>query len=188
MRNFPRAAHLGIAVATLAAIALAGCQPPETGTETVVGSTDTATVASAAPSASGAPAEPSKCATGPGNFPDVCTLLSKPEVTALTGGKSITQVDPDGLQPDAPIRHCQWQLSGARLAVQLSPTTATEFGTDHPGNEPVSGLGDGAHFFSDHLFVRKDTTQIDIYASTSEGTDADRLLAKAAAAKIVPQL
>lgn len=118
----------------------------------------------------------------------MCTLLSRAEVKALTGGKSLLSVDPDGVKPDATVRHCQWQLSGARVAVQLSYTTDTRFRQDHPGAQPVTGLGDEAHFFSNHLFIREGTIQIDVYAGTTEGTAADRRLAKAAAAMIVPRL
>jgi hypothetical protein len=121
-------------------------------------------------------------------LPDVCTLLTRAEVTRLTDGKPILSIDPDGLTEAATVRYCQWQLSGARIAVQLAPTTATTFGQDRAGSEPVAGLGDDAHFFANHLFVRKETIQVDVYASTAEGVTNDKRVARSAAAMVVARL
>lgn len=175
MRTCPsRVAQIGVVLAAAAALTLAGCDDPGAapGGEVVVAGTPSAT-----------------SSTGSGSLlPDVCGLLSKAEVTALTGGLEILQVDPDGAAPDATVRHCQWQASGARLAIQLSPTTEADFGGDHPNFEPVAGLGDAAHFFSDHLFVRKGSIQVDVYASTAAGGETDRLLATAAATQVLTRL
>ena len=181
-----------ICTAVAAAVALGACQADDgggAGTSPVAPSTVATTGDAGAPPTS-APATDSTVsppATGRG-LPDVCTLLSRAEVTQLTGGKPILSVDPDSLTPAATVRYCQWQLSGARLAVQLSPTTQATFGQDHPGSEAVANLGDDAHFYSNHLFVRKGTIQIDVYASTAEGVANDKRLAKAAAAMVVARL
>ncbi|GAA1749610.1 DUF3558 family protein [Luedemannella helvata] len=163
---------------TAAAFALTGCDDPgaTTGTEIVVGS----------PSAAATP--PGGSGTGASGLPDVCTLLTKEEVTALAGGASVLQVDRDDAAPDATVRYCQWQLSGARLAIQLGPTTEADFGTNHPDSEPVTDLGYDAHFFSNHLFIRKGHIEVDIYATTPAGGDADKLFAKAAATQVLPRL
>jgi hypothetical protein len=114
-------------------------------------------------------------------------MLSRAEVRGLTGGKPILSVDPDS-GPNSSVRYCQWQLSGARLEIQLSPTTAARFRQDHPNEPVVAGLGDDAFFYSNHLFVRKGTIQIDAYASTAEGPTNDKQVAKAEAAMIVARL
>ena len=85
------------------------------------------------------------------------------------------------------VRHCQWQLSGARLGLRVSPTTPQRFRQDHPQEPTVAGLGD-AFCLSNHLFVRNGRLQLDVYASTSDGTAADHRLAEAAAAKVLSRL
>jgi len=114
-------------------------------------------------------------------------MISRTEVTTLTDGKPILSVDPDP-GPGSPVRYCQWQLSGARLGVQLASTTPTQFRQDHPTEPAIGGLGDDAFFYSNHLFVRKRAVQIDVYASTVEGPANDRLVAKALAAIVVARL
>ena len=185
----------GLAAATVtavAALALTGCQVSDPGraSSPSAGGTSPSVVDNTQSVAAGQPTQ--SRSSGPASttspLPDVCTLLSRAEVKVLTGGKPILSVDPDGAGADATVRYCQWQLSGARLAVQLSPTTEATFRQDHPGLIPVTGLGDEAHFFSNHLFVRKESVQIDVYASTAEGLAADQRLAKMAAAMIVTRL
>jgi hypothetical protein len=167
------------------AVALGGCQTDDGADNPARSAPSTSNGPATTAPATGSPANPTATE---GGLPDVCTLLSRAEVTQLTGGKPILSVDPDGLTSAATVRYCQWQLSGARLAVQLSPTTQDTFGQDHPGAEPVANLGDGAQFYSNHLFVRKGTVQIDVYASTAEGVANDKQVAKAAAAMVVARL
>jgi hypothetical protein len=165
---------------------LGACQTEDPDAKAGAPSTTTAAATTIATTTAPAPASPTSAPAA--GFPDVCTLLSRAEVTQLTGGKPILSVDPDGLTTSADVRHCQWQLSGARIAVQLSRTTAATFGADHPGSETVADLGDGAHYFSNHLFVRKGTVQVDVYASTAEGVANDKRVAQAAAAMVVARL
>jgi hypothetical protein len=108
-------------------------------------------------------------------------------VSTLTGGKSILSVDPDP-GPNPSVRYCQWQLMGARLAIQLSATTEERFRQDHPTEARVPGLGDDSYFLSNHLFIRKGTIQVDVYAGTTQGTAADQDLAKRAAAMVLGRL
>jgi hypothetical protein len=176
----------GLALAALTAagmIALSGCDLPIPGTS---GAADPTPTASAAPTPTGGAAKPTSSAKAAG-LPDVCGLLTKPEVSALAGGKQVTQVDPDGEGPDASTRHCQWQMSGARLAIFLSPTSATEFKSTHQGHRAVAGLGDEAVLFSGHLFVRKGGLLIDVYATSSDDAAGERL-AKASAQKILDRV
>jgi hypothetical protein len=176
-----------VAVAAAGLIALTGCK--------IGGDTPAAAPASAQPSASasGGPAgkpssRPSSKPSGRSNaLPDVCTLLSRAEVSALAGGKQVVQVDPDDAKPTDTTRFCQWQLSGARLAVFLSPTTASEFSQAQADSRTVSGLGDAAYFSSGHLYVRQGTIQVDVYASNGSD-DASEKMARSTAAKILPRL
>jgi hypothetical protein len=195
--NARTTARRGLALVAIAAaglIALSGCKigggkeatgTPAAGTPTAQAS------ASAKPSAStsGRPAgKPSGKPSGNANaLPDVCTLLSRAEVSALAGGKQVAQVDPDDAKPGDTTRFCQWQLSGARLAVFLSPTTASEFSQAHTNSRAVSGLGDAAYFASGHLYVRQGTILVDVYASNGS-EDASEKMARSTAAKVLPRL
>ena len=125
--------------------------------------------------------------TGDGALPDVCALLTSAEVSALAGGKQVVQVDPDGAKPGDSVRHCQWQMSGARLAIFLSPTTASEFTQAHGQTQTVPDIGDAAYMSSGHLYVRHGNIQVDVYA-TSGSEAAGEKLAKSAAQKVVERL
>jgi len=120
-------------------------------------------------------------------MPDVCTLLTRAEVSALAGGKQVVQVDPDNAKPTDTTRFCQWQLSGARLAVFLSPTTASEFTQEHGTHRKVTNLGDDAAFFSGHLYVRSGNIVIDVYASNGSD-DASEKMAKSTAVKLLDRI
>jgi hypothetical protein len=185
------------AVGALGALTLAGCDLPGASGKPA----GAAPAASAAPSA---PAPDTSASTGPskpagagpstsaparkGGLPDPCGLLSRAEVSALTGGKQITQVDHD--KPTDETRFCQWQLSGARLAVFLTGTTKERFAQQKTAQtRPVPGLGDDAFTLAGHLFVRHGNLQVDVYASNGNDTGAQNLqLEKAAVEKILPRL
>jgi hypothetical protein len=174
-------------VTAIAAFALAGCQATgNTPAGTAAGSTSPS-ASSSPPATSAQPSESPSDTSAAVALPDVCAMFSRAEVSDLTGGKSILSVDPDA-GPGSPVRYCQWQLSGARLGVQLSATTAAQFRQDHPTEPAIGGLGDDAFFFSNHLFVREGAIQIDVYASTAEGPANDQRLAKAVAAIVVTRL
>ncbi|GIJ43293.1 hypothetical protein Val02_01790 [Virgisporangium aliadipatigenens] len=178
----------GLVLAALTAaglVALSGCDIPIPDTGGTADPTPSATT-SAAPTPSGNAAKPSTSAKAAG-LPDVCALLTKAEVSALAGGKQVTQVDPDGAAPDAGTRHCQWQLAGARLAIFLSPTTPSEFKQAHQGHTAVPNLGDEAVLFSGHLYVRKGRIVADVYATSGDEAAGERF-AKAAAQKILPKI
>jgi hypothetical protein len=182
------------AVAAAGLIALSGCKigggkDATSGTPTTA-PTATEATAQASTNPSGKPSAKSSASKKPGGngaLPDVCTLLSRAEVSALAGGKQVVQVDPDDAKPTDTTRFCQWQLSGARLAVFLSPTTASEFSQAQADSRTVSGLGDAAYFSSGHLYVRQGTIQVDVYASNGSD-DASEKMARSTAAKILPRL
>ena len=114
--------------------------------------------------------------------------VSRAEVSALAGGKQVVQVDEDDAKPTDATRFCQWQLSGARLAVFLSPTTASgvqrgahQLPVRHrPGRAP-------RYSASGHLYVRQGTIQIDVYASNGS-EEASEKMAKSTAAKVLGRL
>ncbi|MBL7254236.1 DUF3558 family protein [Paractinoplanes lichenicola] len=110
-----------------------------------------------------------------GDIPDVCRLLSKQEVTSLTG-RTITQIDEDGAEPGEATRFCQWQQEDGQLAVFLSRTTAADFDVMIAEATPVDGVGEDAFLLSGHLYVLYGTVQLDIY---SRGGSDDQNLADA---------
>jgi hypothetical protein len=180
-----------VAVTAAGLLALTGCR---LGADRAAGAPQPtpSSSASAQPTPSGKgtprPSSSSKAAEKKSGLPDVCTLLSRAEVTSLTGGRQVVQVDEDGAKAGATTRHCQWQLSGARLAIFLSPTTASEFAQAHGSSPAVSDLGDEAHLSSGHLYVRHGNIQVDVYATLGSDAAAGEKLAKAAARKVIDRL
>ncbi|WP_164842502.1 DUF3558 family protein [Actinoplanes solisilvae] len=142
----------------------------------------------AGPAASGAPevAATGQARSGFGSvresgaIPDPCTLLSRDEVTALTG-RAITRIDEDGVADGESTRYCQWQQPGGQLDVFLSRTTAEDFKVVTAQGESV---GEDAFWCSGHLYVLYGTVQIDVY--TRGGDDlAD---AKKIAERLLPRV
>jgi hypothetical protein len=182
-----------VAVAAAGLIALSGCKigggkDATSGTPTTAPTAEATAQASANPSGKpSAKSSASKKPGGNGALPDVCTLLTRAEVSALAGGKQVVQVDPDGAKPGDTVRHCQWQMSGARLAIFLSPTTPAEFTQAHGKTQAVPGVGDAAYLSSGHLYVRHGNILIDVYA-TSGSDAAGEKLAKSAALKVIDRL
>jgi Protein of unknown function (DUF3558) len=181
-----------VAVTAAGLLALTGCQLGEDRTAGAPQPTPSSSAsAQPNPSGKGTPRPSSSGKAGEkksGGLPDVCTLLSRAEVTSLTGGRQVVQVDEDGAKAGASTRHCQWQLSGARLAIFLSPTTASEFAQAHRNSPAVGDLGDEAHLSSGHLYVRHGDIQVDVYATLDSDEAAGEKLAKAAARKVIDRL
>ncbi|MET8147775.1 DUF3558 family protein [Actinoplanes sp. NPDC049668] len=121
-----------------------------------------------------------------GTIPDPCTLLSRAEVTRLTG-RDISQIDEDGLPDGDENRYCQWQQSGGQLAVFLGRTTADDFKIKIAEATPVDGVGEDAFALAGHLYVLYGTVSIDVY---SRGDDDAENLAKAAtiAEVLIPRI
>jgi hypothetical protein len=177
-----------LAVAAVAALTLAGCQATK-GAQAGAsgGATSRSAASTVAPPATKQPTTTPSGTPATGALPDVCAMLSRFEVSGLVGGKPILAVSSDP-GPNSSVRYCQWQMSGAQVVIQLSSTTETRFRQDHPNEPRVDGLGDDAFFYSNHLFVRKATIQIDVYASTVEGPANDQKVAKAAAGMAAARL
>lgn len=193
--NARTTARRGLALVAIAAaglIALGGCKIGG-GKDAASGNTPATPSASPSASASGksgstaSPRASTSKKSGSNAMPDVCALLTRAEVSALAGGKQVVQVDPDNAKPTDTTRFCQWQLSGARLAVFLSPTTASEFTQEHGTHRKVTNLGDDAAFFSGHLYVRSGNIVIDVYASNGSD-DASEKMAKSTAVKLLDRI
>jgi hypothetical protein len=108
-------------------------------------------------------------------LPDPCAVLSRSEVTGLTG-RRITEVDGDDARPDDTSRYCQWQLDGGELALFLSRTTVDGFEAGVAQARPVDGVeGYDAFSLAGHLYVRDDDVQVDVY---SHGCTDDENLAQ----------
>jgi hypothetical protein len=187
-----------LAAAACGLFALSGCQLLDKGDDNKAAAPTPAPTATPSATPSGtAKATPTGKASASGKAtganrqagtPDVCALLTRQEVTTIAGGRQITQIDPDGEQPGATVRNCQWQLSGARLAIFLSPTTSSEFKGSYGQGQKVNGVGDEAAMSSGHLYVRHGNMLIDVYATVSGNEAAGNQMAKNAALKIIEKL
>src|SRR2546430_10351540 len=153
-------------LAVVMVLMLSGCQVAggnQAGASPGTGGPSVAVTSPATDSGPATPSPPSHTTPSPASLPDVCALLSRSEVSTLTGGKSILSVDPD-LGPNASVRYCQWQLAGARLAIQLSPTTGEAVRQDPPAQPQGPRLGDDAYFLSHPLVIRKARNPRGLYA------------------------
>ena len=177
-----------LAVVSFAAVvALSGCGILDSKTD------DNAASAAGVPTTGGT--QPTSTATAvsgagsakdTGDLPNPCTLLSKAEVTDLTG-RQITQIDEDGAQPSDTTRFCQWQQESGQLALFLSRTTEDEFNTKITDAQSVDGVGEDAFELAGHLYVLYGTVQIDVYSRGA--SDAQNLTdAKEIARAVMPRL
>lgn len=180
-----------VAAAACGLFALSGCQflekdePAAAPTPATSTSTTTTPSAKASGKASGKDNGGNASTAG---FKNPCLLLSRAEVTTIAGGKAVTQVDEDGEKDGAAVRYCQWQLAGGQLAVFLTRTTESDFGTAHGRQQKVTGVGDDARFADGHLYVLHGDVQIDAYARVSGKEGASLQMAKNAALKVIDRL
>jgi hypothetical protein len=178
-----RSTVIALAAASfVAAATLSGCGLLDSGAK------DDSASAAGIPTPSGAAATPAETPAQPtpsgsavsglgavkdsGDIPDPCTLLTKAQVTDLTG-RAITQVDQDGASPGDVSRFCQWQQDSGQLALFVSRTTKEDFETVINGATPVDGVGQDAFQLAGHLYVLYGTVQIDVY---SRGASDDQNL------------
>jgi hypothetical protein len=176
-----------VAVSFTAVVALSGCSLPGAGTKDKAASaagvpTDAATTSAAEPTAEATAKSGLGSVKDEGDIPDPCTVLSKTEVTDLTG-RAITQTDEDGAQPGDTTRFCQWQQDSGQLALFLSRTTEDDFKTAIDGATPVDGVGEDAFQLAGHLYVLYGTVQIDVYSRG--GSDDKNLSDEIDVAKLV---
>jgi hypothetical protein len=129
-----------------------------------------------------------------GDIPDPCTMLSKAEVTSLTG-RAISQVDQDGAKPGDAARFCQWQQDGGQLALFLSRTTESDYGLKVAGAEDVDGVKDPgtgkdvkSFSLAGHLYVLYGTVEVDVYSRGAAADAANLADEKKVAAVVMPKI
>jgi hypothetical protein len=162
-----------VAVACIAVVLLGGCAILRPGS-----ADDKAADAAPAPArteAAGSAVSGLGSVKDAGELPDPCTLLSKTEVTSLTG-RPVTQIDHDEADSGDVTRFCQWQQEGGQLALFLARTTESDFNGQTADAKPVDGVGEKAFELANHLYVLFGSVQIDVY---SHGSDEDQNLADA---------
>jgi uncharacterized protein DUF3558 len=183
-----RQSALVAAVAGVAVVALSGCGLLSVGTSDTpaAAATPTATtqVTGSASDGSGSGGATSGFGSvkDSGDLPDPCTLLSRAEVTDLTG-REVTQIDEDDADPSEATRYCQWQQDGGQLALFLNRTTDTDFRAQIADGRPVDGVGDDAFVQANHLYVLYGTVEIDVYSHG--GSEQENLADATEVAKVV---
>src|SRR4051794_2449123 len=146
-----------LAAAVLGALCLAGCggQSSDGGAPTPSGTPSSAegsASASAGADSASAGTDSASPGTEPaGSLPKVCPLLSKAEVSALTGEQVTLMTDDGGASGAA--RYCQWQLSQGQVTVAVTPETREGFDVRNKQAVAVPGVGATAYFLSGHLYV-----------------------------------
>ncbi|GAA2638425.1 hypothetical protein GCM10010399_84690 [Dactylosporangium fulvum] len=188
-----------LTAAALGALALAGCGQLGSGTSAQPSAAPASSAASAAlslsPSPSGAKASPSGKTSGKASapasrkadaLPDICTLLSKAEVTGLTGEQVTLMTDEGGGSPAS--RYCQWQLSQGQLTVSVVFEDRGSFDTRNKESKPVSGIGDTAYSLAGHLYVWEDGLAVDVYVSSESSDTANLNVERQTALKVLPRL
>jgi hypothetical protein len=184
-RTLPRRHVLTVTVGAMLALT-AACGDQAKPADTTASSAPAVTASAPLPTPSGSSVGGGTTVKDSGDLPDVCALLSKAEVSTLTG-RSITQVDVDGAKPGDPTRYCQWQLSEGQLAVFLTRTTKEEFQLRAPQSTQVPAVADEAYLNSGHLYALYGTIQLDVYARGK--SDAENVnTAKATVAALLPRI
>jgi len=163
------------------ALSLAGC-----GVLDKAGDTPTPGAAAPGPTSGAASTPAGKKSAGPVSLPDICTLLTKAEVTSLTGQKVTLMSNEGGNSPGA--RYCQWQLSNGQLTVTVNVETRQQFDVQNKEAVRVDGIGEAAYSLAGHLYVYAAGKVVDGYA-TSAGTDAGNLkVERRAVEAVLPKL
>jgi hypothetical protein len=183
-RTLTRAALVALAAAGALALSACGGNDKASGDNAPSGGNVAAPASTgAAPETSAAEPTPSMSASG---LPDICKLLSKAEVTGLTGEQVTIMTDEGGNSPNA--RYCQWQLSAGQLTVTVNVDTRADFDVRNQQSKAVDGIGETAYSLAGHLYVYEDGRTVDVYVS-SEGSDSANLVAaKKTAEKVLPRL
>lgn len=178
--------RLPLAVAVAAAgLVLAGCQssPSSPSAEKPAKPAPTTQAASAVPTPT---VSASEGTLGGSTLPDICTLLSKAEVTSLTSQAVTLMTKDDGKSPNA--RYCQWQLAVGQLTVAVSVESRESFDTRNAQSVKVVGVGEAAYSLSGHLFVFAAGRDVDVYDSSATTDAGDLAVEKSTAATILPRL
>ena len=172
--------HLA-ALILLAALPLAGCG--------VLDKSDSGTKSTPTPGSAGGAAGNAKASGGEGSngpLPDICTLLSKDDVTGLTHQQVTIMTNEGGNSPNA--RYCQWQLTQGQLDVTVNVDTRESFDVRNKQSTPVSGVGEAAYSLSGHLYIFQTGRVVDVYATSADSDQANLDVEKQTAAKVLPKL
>ncbi|MFG2043905.1 DUF3558 family protein [Dactylosporangium sp. NPDC048998] len=185
-----------LTAAAASVLALSACNKPSTGTTAAapVGSAPAAFSSAPAHSPSAAASRPASTSAsaapsgsrGPGTLPDICTLMSKPEVNGLTGEQVTLMTDDGGNSGGS--RYCQWQLSQGQLTIMVSLETRENFDVRNREATPALGVGTTAYSLSGHLYVWQDGLDVDVYVSSEPTDQANLQVERRAAAQILPRL
>ncbi|GAA2382668.1 DUF3558 family protein [Dactylosporangium salmoneum] len=173
----------------LAALALTGCARGATTVSAPAPSAAPTTASAAASAAAPAPSHASAAASpshAPAPLPDICKLLTKAEVTGLTGEQVTLMTDDGGNSPTS--RYCQWQLSQGQLTITVSLETRENFDIRNRQATSVAGVGAAAYSLSGHLFVWEDGRDVDVYATPKSSDAANLAVERRAAAEVLPRL
>ncbi|MDG6107182.1 DUF3558 family protein [Dactylosporangium aurantiacum] len=169
------------------ALSLAGCGVlgGAGNTPTPAATTGAAAAKSGAPAATKSAPAPTKSAA-PAGLPDICTLLTRSEVTGLTGQKVTLMTNEGGDTGGA--RYCQWQLTSGQLDVTVNVETRQQFDVQNKEAQQVAGIGEAAYSLAGHLYVYAGGKVVDVYA-TSAGNDAGNLkVERRTAEAVLPKL
>jgi hypothetical protein len=172
-------------IAAAGALALSGCGGGETPSGGNVGG-PAATTSSAAATPSDATQPAPSTPTSASALPDICKLLTKAEVTDLTGEQVTIMTDEGGNSPNA--RYCQWQLSAGQLTVTVNNEDRQGFDVRNQQSTSVDGIGETAYSLAGHLYVYEAGRTVDVYVSSEGSASANLAVEKTTAAKVLPRL
>ncbi|WP_432841011.1 hypothetical protein [Dactylosporangium sp. CA-092794] len=183
-----------IAAAALGALALSACDKQTTGGTAAAPAPSAPASSAAAPAPSAAASHPASASASAkpsgsrqaGGLPDICKLLSKADVTGLTGEQVTLMTDDGGNSPST--RYCQWQLSQGQLTITVSVETRENFDVRNRQATPVLGVGTTAYSLSGHLFVWEDGHDVDVYATPKSTDQANLQVERRAATEFLPRL
>ena len=178
-----------LAAVVLGALALTGCAQDSGTTTTAQPSAGSPAASASTSKKASAKASASTAATSSarsGALPNICTLLTKADVTGLTGEQVTLMSDEGGNSPGA--RYCQWQLSQGQLTVTVNLETRAGFDTRNKESKPVAGIGETAYTLAGHLYVFEDGRDVDVYVSSESSDPANLAVARQTAVKVLPRL
>jgi hypothetical protein len=174
------------AVAAAGALALSACG----GTDKTPTGGNVAAPTAAASSAATTPGDAAQptpsTADSASALPDICKLLTKAEVTDLTGEQVTIMTDEGGNSPNA--RYCQWQLSAGQLTVTVNNEDRQSFDVRNQQSKSVDGIGETAYSLAGHLYVYDAGRTVDVYVSSEGSASANLTVEKKTATQVLPRL
>jgi hypothetical protein len=174
--------RIPLALLAAGALVLTGCGAKKNEDQPVAAPPVAAPATSAAASADSSPSS----ATSNSALPDICTLITKAEVTELTG-ESVTLMTDEGGKSEN-TRYCQWQLSVGQVTIMVSVDTRDDFDVRNKQAKSVAGVGEAAYSLAGHLYVFENGRTTDVYVSSESSDAANLAVEKKAADKILTKL